>query len=169
MKISGKTSLIKSFILRNNITGEGNDENTDDGLSQNSVVLIDELQKNIEAERELEERKEQKIAKLNFSRVTRYPDIIIEAGSESCNSSPDIINQTRPKICSRISNKSSPIVTKSPELHEKRHLKLDQKKVTENLQTYKNLFKQVDKRSSDQVYSQTDQLKLQEFYDKFDF
>lgn len=92
MKISGKTSLIKSFILRNNITGDSNNVGTDDGASENSIVLIDELQKNIEAERKLEERKEQKLAKLNLSRAKRYPDIIIEAGNESCNSSPDIIN-----------------------------------------------------------------------------
>ena len=92
MKISGKTSLIKSFILRNNITGAGNDEGTDDDASENSLVLIDELQKNIEAERKLEEKKEQKLAKLNLSRATRYPDIIVEAGNESCNSSPDVIN-----------------------------------------------------------------------------
>ena len=92
MKISGKTSLIKSFILRNNITGDNNDLGTDDSASENSIVLIDELQKNIEAERKLEEKKEQKLAKLDLGRAKRYPDIIIEAGNESCNSSPDVIN-----------------------------------------------------------------------------
>ena len=43
MKISGKTSLIKSFILRNNITVDSNNVGTDDGASENSIVLIDEL------------------------------------------------------------------------------------------------------------------------------
>lgn len=33
MKISGKTSLIKSFILRNNITGSGHDDGTVDDAS----------------------------------------------------------------------------------------------------------------------------------------
>jgi hypothetical protein len=58
MKISGKVSLINSFILRNNITGDEIDNVSNDDESQKSTVLLHELQKNIEMERKLDERRE---------------------------------------------------------------------------------------------------------------
>ena len=61
-------------------------------------MLLDELQKNIEAERKFDEKREKmkyqsKTAKTKDCfdlKKTRFPEIIIETGADSCNSSPEI-------------------------------------------------------------------------------
>lgn len=130
MKISGKTSLIKSFILRNNITGSGHDDGTVDDASQCSYVLLDELQKNIEEERKIDRRNEKATLKLRM--VKKHPAVIIESGNESCNSSPDVVNQCRPKLVAK--QTSSPLLKDYPGLlGEPRKTKLESKKLSEKV------------------------------------
>ena len=59
--------------------------------------MLHELQKNIEADRKIDERRKSINKKVGASfaiegKAKKYPEIIVEAGNESCNSSPDIRN-----------------------------------------------------------------------------